>query len=280
MYLRQILTYSIIGFVTLLAFNNCSSDVKFDSLSSEGGSLSDLTANDDIIPPVSNVPPAVAGPPVAVIPPVYVDPRLPAAPEAPAPDVAYDDSDDDDDVIDDDLGGICSYKKFPLPYGKCTDQNENGEFKNTSYDSSKAELYIFAMYNSTNLSHAKHVLAPQGIPGDRYSTEMNVVVAPGSKDVILVLSAYEPTHWKISGVVSRVKKVILRGYHCQTAEGVSASLIEKSDYDTHKTSSYFERLPDARDHAIKYEKDFNASLVRAQYVYSGTCLNGAFTATQ
>ncbi len=72
-----------------------------------------------------------------------------------------------------------------------------------------AKLQSFIIYTDTLLS----------APDQSRVGEVSVTIQPGSTDVVLILSAYELTHWSLLGATERVKFVILTGYHYQTISG-------------------------------------------------------------
>ncbi len=84
-----------------------------------------------------------------------------------------------------------------------------------SFVDSSAEILVAGAYQGT---------LPDGqvrkFQDDREG-EITVYVANGSGESLLVLSAYEPTHWKLEGVgLENIQSILLTGYHDQRVTGV------------------------------------------------------------
>ncbi len=191
-----------------------------------------------------------------------------------------DKQDDDDETKKEDEVKVVTCDKYPLypgDYGKCSDGGVK-TFKASDGVIKGTELYVFSMYNSTNKSHG-WVPKADGYKLDRYLTNMAVVIPPGKNKVVLVLSSYEPTHWKISGDVSRVAKVLLYGYHCQQASGVNSALVSSNTYEQNGQFEYIDNVESGKILANKLKERLSATLVKTQYVYSGTCVDRTFVAT-
>jgi hypothetical protein len=147
--------------------------------------------------------------------------------------------------------GACNYPVYPSEIasrGACTP---------TIDGTGQGNLFSLRMYNASNLTHAEHVLQPQGLSGSRYITYQNVIIAdnraPNSID--LRLESYEPVEWRIQGNTRAVRSVRVNGYHCASVTGVLASLVTISTYEQG-------RLPDPAE---------SATLNQSVYVYDGSC---------
>lgn len=191
-----------------------------------------------------------------------------------------DKKDNDEDTKKEQDTKVVTCDKYPLypgDYGNCSDGGAktikaiDGAVKGT-------ELYVFSMYNSTNKSHG-WVPKADGFKLDRYLTNMSVVIPAGKNKVVLVLSSYEPTHWKISGDVSRVAKVLLYGYHCQQASGVNLDLVSSKTYENNGQFEYIDDVESGIKLGNSIKHNLSATLVKAQYVYSGTCIDRTFVAS-
>lgn len=257
--------------ILLFGFNNCGR-VAFQAVESGVGDFkTDVVAmdGDSVVPaPVGDT--AVIAPEVQ---PPHIDTDV-VVPELPMPsrDITGEVPDAPQEPVVGSSGQMCGFPVFPKSIQRRCSEAGPSEQKLAAVEG-RAEVYSFAMYNTTNLSHATHVLAPQGLSGDRYSTTMNVAIPAGTNDVILILSAYEPTEWNIIGSVERVKKVILLGYHCATAVGVSSSIVENNAH-----GDYLENLGAAVSRGATIAAQNNGMLVKAQYTYEGTCVDQTFVA--
>lgn len=104
----------------------------------------------------------------------------------------------------------------------------------------KAELHIVGIYDGGSVSQG------QGQP----STPGNVAVKVDRAGThVLVLAAYEPTNWTVTvGTQTTLQKVILAGYHTQTATVPAGVKVETYTYanKTALTPGYAYQWPSAR----------------------------------
>lgn len=86
-----------------------------------------------------------------------------------------------------------------------------------------AELHVFGVYEThSNHSGGSHPAGAATVHVERQGSH------------VLALSSYEPVHWTITaepGVV--IEKIILNGYHGQTAAAPSGVPVEAYDYEVH-----------------------------------------------
>jgi hypothetical protein len=66
---------------------------------------------------------------------------------------------------------------------------------------------------------------------------VSVAITSPSENVYLVLSAYEPVEWDLSGDVAKVVGVRVHGYYSGLVVGVSAGLVDSDSYDPYNQPS-------------------------------------------
>lgn len=160
------------------------------------------------------------------------------------------------------------YEFFPAPINARGCESSGTTISRNQGSSSDAELYVFGMYNVSSETHDvnKH-----------YMSKMDVYIPAGKNRVHLVLSAYEPTTWLLSGATDRVDSVSIVGNHCQQMTGVSESKVEIRDADRGLSVTLINEsnLKSVMEAA---EQRYSVRVTKAQYSYDGICI-GRFVAS-
>ncbi len=125
---------------------------------------------------------------------------------------------------------------------KCTDgdeedeEDEKDEHSIWSYPNTAADIVVVGVYEGGYADGVGHSFRnhPQG--------EVEVDVQAITADTILILNAYEPVHWKITGVNAQyVKGVLMTGYYDQKISGLDSDVpvIEQTYANGAESDEYF-----------------------------------------
>lgn len=107
---------------------------------------------------------------------------------------------------------------------------------------------------------------------------ITVQIGHGETDVHLILMAYQPIRWVITGYTERVKKVELDGHYCHQIEGVDSKKI----HEVYKYASYpdelnFTSATNRYDGGLRsVERIYGITLTSVSFTYDARCADNQF----